>query len=499
MKSRQSHHAPSVAAAKAGFSTATAYRIEADPRLPSQKTKPRGRRRPDPLAGVWAGEIVPMLQAAPGIRPVAIFEEICRRHPEMSVGVRRTLERRIGRWRAFHGPDRDVMFRQEHPPGRMGLSDFTAMAALGITIAGVPFDHRLYHFRLAFSGFEHAHVVLGGESFVALAEGLQNALWALGGVPEQHRSDSLSAAFRNLDRRTQEDLTQRYEELCTHYGMTPSRNNRGLAHENGAIESPHGHLKKALADELLLRGSRDFEDLTAYRRFIDEVIGRRNARNRKRIEIERTALRPLPERRTTDYEEARVFVTSSGGFILRRVFYSVPSRLIGHRLNVRLYDDRLECFLGGTQLLTLRRGRPPQRSGKHGHVVDYHHVIHALRRKPMALINLVYRDQLFPHCAYARAFEALLARESEKQACRTMVGLLALAHDRACEAELAHAIAADLDAGDLPDLDRLRDRFRPDQAAIPEVAVAFVPLSIYDELAAVHQPAAVLALDGGLA
>ena len=131
-------------------------------------------------------------------------------------------------------------------------------------------------------------MVLGGESFVALAEGLQNALWALGGVPEQHRSDSLSAAFRNLDHRTQEDLTRRYEELCAHYGMTPSRNNRGLAHENGAIESPHGHLKKVVEDELLLRGSRDFENLAAYRRFIDEVIGRRNASNRKRIEIERS-------------------------------------------------------------------------------------------------------------------------------------------------------------------------------------------------------------------
>jgi hypothetical protein len=237
MKSRHTN-VPAIAAAKAGFSTATAYRIEADPRLPSQKQKPRGRRRPDPLAGVWDSEIVPMLQAAPGIRPVAIFEEICRRYPEIATGVRRTLERRIGRWRALYGPNRDVMFRQEHPPARMGLSDFTAMAALGITIAGEPFDHRLYHFRLAFSGFEHAHVVLGGESFVALAEGLQNALWALGGVPEQHRSDSLSAAFRNLDRRTQEDLTRRYEEMCTHYGMTPSRNNRGLAHENGAIESP---------------------------------------------------------------------------------------------------------------------------------------------------------------------------------------------------------------------------------------------------------------------
>jgi hypothetical protein len=194
-----------------------------------------------------------------------------------------------------------------------------------------------------------------------------------------------------------------------------------------------------------------------------------------------------------------VLVTSSGGFILRRVFYSVPSRLIGHRLTVHLYDDRLDCFLGSTQLLSLRRGRPPQGSGKHGHVVDYHHVIHALRRKPMALINLVYRDQLFPRHAYARAFEVLLARESGKQACRTMVGLLALAHDRACETELAHAIDADLDAGGLPDLDRLRDRFKPDQAAIPNVAVELVPLSAYDELAAVCAPKTEFALDGGVA
>ena len=387
MKSRQTH-APAIAAAKSGFSTATAYRIEADPRLPSQKTTPRGRRRPDPLAGVWDGEIVPMLEAAPGVRAVAIFEEICRRHPELAMRVRRTLERRVATWRAFNGPSRDVMFRQEHPPGRMGLSDFTDMGSLGVTIAGAPVSHRLYHFRLAFSGFAYAHVVLGGESFVALAAGLQNALWGLGGVPEQHRSDSLSAAFRNLDRDAQDDLTRRYEELCAHYGMTPTRNNPGVAHENGAIESAHGHLKKVLGDELLLRGARDFADLAAYRRFVDEVVGRRNARNRKRIEIERAALKPLPERRTTDYEEARVLVTSSGGFILRRVFYSVPSRLIGHRLNVHLYDDRLDCFLGSTQLLTLRRGRPPQRSSKHAHVVDYRHVIHALRKKPMALLNL---------------------------------------------------------------------------------------------------------------
>jgi hypothetical protein len=305
----------------------------------------------------------------------------------------------------------------------VGLSDFTDMGDHRVSIAGVPLDHRLYHFRLAFSGWEHAHVVLGGESFVALAEGLQNALWVLGRAPLQHRSDSLSAAFRNLDADTQQDQTRRYEALCAHYGMQPTRNNRGLAHENGSIGSPHGHLKRAIEDALLLRGSRDFDTLEAYRRFVDEVVGRRNARNRKRLDLERPALQALPAHRTTDYEETIVTVTSTSGFTLKKVFYSVPSRLIGHRLRVRLYDDRLECFLRATPLITLRRGRPHS-SGKHGHVVDYRHVIHALRHKPMALLNLVYREQIFPRRSYQRAFEALLAGDSEKQACRTIVGLL---------------------------------------------------------------------------
>ena len=486
------------AAAKGGISVATAYRIENDPRLPSQKTRPRGRR-PDPLAKFWESEIVPMLKAAPALRAVAIFEEISRRHADLAPGVRRTLERRVANWRALNGPNQEVIFRQEHPPGRMGLSDFSDMSDLDVTIARVLLVHRVYHFRLVFSGFEHAHVVLGGESFVALAEGLQNALWALGGVPEQHRTDSLSAAFHNIDRNTQEDLTQRYEELCAHYGMTPTRNNRGVAHENGSIESAHGHLKRVLGDELMLRGSRDFADLPAYRSFVDEVIGRRNARNRKSIEIERAALKPLPEQRTADYEEARVTVTSSGGFLLRHVFYTVPSRLIGHHLNVHLYDDRLECFLGATRIVTLQRGRTERDSNRIAHVVDYRHVIHSLRKKPMALLNLVYRDQLFPRPAYKRAFDALLANEGEKVACRTTVGLLALAHDRACEAALAEAIDAALDAGEMPDLKRLRERFTPDQATVPEVVVTLTDLSVYDELAPVCVPKSVTLTEGALA
>jgi hypothetical protein len=423
-----------------------------------------------------------MLKAAPGLRAVAIFEEVARRHPELGAGVRRTLERRIRSWRALFGPEQEVMFRQVHEPGRMGLSDFTDMADLAVTVAGLPLDHRLYHFRLVYSGFEHAHVVLGGESYVALAEGLQNALWAIGGAPREHRSDSLSAAFRNLGRDAGEDLTRRYDALCAHYGMVPTRNNTGVAHENGSVESAHGHLKKAVADALLLRGSRDFAELAAYRRFIDEVIGRHNAKRRPRIEAERATLQDLPARRTTDHEEAIVIVTSSSGFVLRKVFYSTPSRLIGHRLRVRLYDDRLEVFLGGTHQMTLPRGRA-QPCGKHGHVVDYRHVIHALRRKPMALMGLVYRDKLFPRQAYRQAFEAMAAALPPRIACRTMVDLLALAHDRSCEAAPAQQLARDLDDGRLPDMARLRGLFAPDSAALPAIVVAVPALSLYDELA----------------
>ncbi len=272
--------------------------------------------------------------------------------------------------------------------------------------------------------------------------------------------------------------------------MAASRNNRGVAHENGTIEAAHGHLKRVVEDALLMRGSRDFDTIADYRGFVDELIGRRNARNRKRIDAERAALRPLPPRRAEDGEETMVTVTSSGGFMLRRVFYTVPSRLIGHRLRVRLHDDRLEVFLGGTPLMTLPRGRG-YGDRRRAHVVDYRHVIHALRAKPfrrrrtsgsMALPGLVYRDQLFPRDAYRRLYDAAMEALPERAACKLVVGALAIAHERGCEADLAALIDASLDAGDFPDLATLQVRFQPDPEALPQVTVTMAPLSAYDVL-----------------
>jgi len=478
-------HTWQTAAAKAGFSTSTGARLDADPRLPSAKCQFRGRRRPDPLEPYFESEVVPLLQASPGLRPITILGELQRRHPgQFPDNVRRTLERRIQLWRALHGPEREVIFCQEHPPGQQALSDFTDAGELGVSIAGAPLEHRLYHFCLAFSHWEFAHVVLGGESFVALAEGLQNALWSLGGAPLEHRSDSLSAAFRNLDRDAAEDQTRRYEALCAHYAMTPTRNNRGVAHENGSIEGAHAHLKRALQQALLLRGSSDFVQLDEYRRFVDDVVGRANAGRRKLLEIERAKLQPLPPRRTDDFEEELVTVSRSSGFFLRHVFYSVPSRLIGHRLRVRLHDDRLECLLGSSLVATLPRGRRPAGAlhNHDGYMIDYHHVIHALRRKPMALLNLTYRNQLFPREAFRHTWEALLAVGPPRIACRTMVGLLALAHDRACEAELASELHAILEAGEVPDLAVLQRRFGPQDLTLPDITVPIPAAITYDAL-----------------
>lgn len=428
-----------------------------------------------------------MLEKQPYLRPFAVIEELELRHPDKDLSkARRTLERRIRAWRAEHGPDREVIFRQTHPPGRQGMSDFFQANDLNVTIAGQPFAHRMYHFTLVFSGWEYAEVVLGGESFTALASGLQNALWQVGGAPQEHRSDSLSAAFGNRKKDAGEDLRARYEALCADYGMEPTRNTRGIAHENGSIESRHGHLKARLGQALLLRGSSDFETVEDWRRFVAQVVARHNAKRREQVALERAKLQPLPDRRSCDYDEARVRVTSTSGFVFRKVFYTVPSRLIGFELNLRAYDDRLDLFLGTTRIDTLPRGRAADhKRGTHGHVVSYHHVIHSLRTKPGAFANLTYRDALFPRTEYRCTWEAMSAALPLRKASRTMVDLLWLAHEHACEAELAVELDRILKAGDLPDLDDLRARFaQKREADHPDVPIHIPTAAVYDGLLA---------------
>ncbi|TYB83703.1 IS21 family transposase [Oceaniovalibus sp. ACAM 378] len=470
------NHSQRTAAARAGFSERTARRFDVDPTPPSQRKIVHGRTVADPLEGYWDTDLLPLLEKDSALQAVTLLRHLQSEHPLAFPDdrIRRTLERRVRQWRALMGPERDIIFRQTPEPGYMAQSDFTHAEELRVTIAGQPFQHLLYHFVMVYSRWEHVGVVLGGESFTALAENLQQALWSLGGVPQNHRTDSLSAAFRNLTADQREDITKRYDAFVGHYGMDASRNNRGEAHENGAVESQNRHLKKAIEQALILRGSRDFATIEDYRRFIDTLVAA--------VQAERTHLKPLPQRRTTDFTEIVVPVTRTGGFLVKSIFYSAPSQLIGQRLRVHLYDDRIEAFLVGTLVVTHPRGRGRD-NGHRLHVINYHHVIHALRRKPQALWGSIYRDSLFPRTEYAEAWKVLQRDLPRRDACRRMVDLLFIAHEQACEAELAYLISADLDAGRVPEPGALVLLLAPKATVLPrDVAVAHPSLDSFDAL-----------------
>ena len=477
-------HSQRTAAARAGFSERTARRFDADSTLPSQRRPKRGRTVADPLDGVWETLLLPILEQDSSVQAITLLRHLQQQYPEnfQDDRIRRTLERRVQNWRALHGPEKDIIFRQVPEPGYMCQSDFTDADSLDITVAGNAFEHRLYHFVLVYSRWEHVGVVLGGESYTALAENLQNALWALGGVPHNCRTDSLSAAFRNLSKDAQEDITKRYEAFTQHYGMEASRNNRGEAHENGAVESHNRHLKVAIEQALILRGSRDFETVGEYRCFVDELVARRNKHRNNALETELKHLQPLPARRTADFTEIVVQVVRTGGFLVKQIFYSAPSRLIGQRLRVHIYDDRIEAYLGSSHVVSHPRARG-QKSGDRVYVINYHHVIHALKRKPGALANSIYRDNLFPRTEYVLVWKALQAALSRRDACRRMVDILFLAHEENAEAELARLMADDLRQGRLSDARDLKALLAPRDHSLPkDVAVTLPALSCFDAL-----------------
>ena len=490
MSSRKQGGTQAQASAKAGVCESSGRRIDSG-RISALEAKERHwRTRKDPFSAVWDSEIVPLLEKQPRLDATTLFEDLQDRHPEQfGNGKKRTFQRRVKTWKALHGADKEVMFRQVQEPGRQGLSDFTELKAIVVTVGGEVLEHRLYHFRLPYSGWSHVKIVLGGESFSALAEGLQEALWRLGGAPLEHRTDSLSAAYKNLSVEAREDLTERYENLCRHYGMTATRNNRGVSHENGAVESPHGHIKHRIAQALLLRDSIDFPALEDYRRWLDALVGRFNRRCAEALAIEREQLQALPVRRTTDYSEAVVAVTTSSTIELKRVLYSVPSRLIGENLRLHIFDDRLEAFVGATRAITLPRVYSVNH--ERARCIDYRHLIKALARKPQAFRYSQLRDDLLPNATYRAIWNYLDSHLEARAACKRIVGILALAARAECEQALGAYLLERIAAGDIPSLHALEQRFESARHGATRVDLdalhsAQHPLSVYDSLLPSH-------------
>jgi len=216
MKNRQSGHTQETASAKSGISIRSGRRIEKGEHE-SQSPARVYRTRKDPIESIWQSDLLPLLEGEPTLTGLTLWEYLEETYPEQyPYSLLRTIQRRVKHYKATQGPEKVVIFRQSVPPGHQGFSDFTHPNS-PITLLGKPFKHILYQYRLAFSGWRYVQTIQGGESYSALADGLQTALHKSGGSPTEHRTDHLSAAYVNNAQKKY--LTQSYDGLCQHYQM----------------------------------------------------------------------------------------------------------------------------------------------------------------------------------------------------------------------------------------------------------------------------------------
>lgn len=472
-----------IAAAKAGMDAKTARKYLRDRRLPSEmRQKHTWRTRPDPFADVWE-QIRQQLTLEPGLQAKTLFQHLQEAHPgRFSDGQVRTLRRRISYWRATEGPAREVFFAQEHRPGELCQSDFTHCRELGVTINGEAFPHLIYHFVLTYSNWETGSICYS-ETFESLSEGLQNALWQLGGVPSEHRTDRMSAAVNNLS--DAKEFTRAYEGLLRHYRINGQKIQAGRANENGDVEQRHYRFKEAADQALMMRGSRDFSAVAAYQLFLDKLFTRLNAGRRERYLDEVAQLGPLPEQRLDSARRERVRVSSGSLVSVGRNLYSVHSRLIGEMVEARVYPNTVEIWYGDRKVEALPRLR-----GRSKHRVDYRHIIDWLVRKPGAFENYRYRSDLFPTSWFRLAYDALREEQGPKRGAQEYLAILLLAARRG-EDRVERAVRFLLGSQhplNAEETARLTEDNAP--ASLTTVAIDPVSLTVFDDLLTMEDTAA---------
>ena len=465
------------AAAAAGMSVRTARTWQRGV-LPSERKKARHwRTRPDPFEEIWAEEVEPLLRRDPDgiLSATIILEKLQERYPDkFSPGQVRTLQRRFKDWRAVNGPDREVYFPQEHPPGREAQLDFTHGEELKVTIDGAPFSHLIFEFVLSFSGWRYVDLA-GGETLESLVKGLQGALWELGGSPQIVRSDNLSAATHELKESRGRTLTERYKAILDHYGIRSTRTNVNAGHENGVAEQAHYRLKSAIQQELVIRGSHDFFSEKAYLAFVREIISKRNRRIESKLSVEKRFLRPLPPAPVPEYTTYRPKVSKWSIIRVARKTYTVPSRLKGLQVEVRQYADHLEVYYNGRLVEEMERLH-----GVDAANINYRHIIHSLVRKPGAFARYRFREHLFPTRTFRLAYEALSHWRGER-ADVEYVRILHLAAT-SMESEVDRALSFLLESGEAFDYRKVRELTEPVTPSVPELSFGVPDLRVYDAL-----------------
>ena len=463
------------AALRAGMDRKTARKYLEVGKLPSELKEPRvWRTREDPFEAEWP-YIAEMLSDEPDLEAVALFDHLVDRSPgRYEEGQLRTLQRRLKRWRAEEGPPKELFFPQVHRPGEAMQTDFTWATELEVTIAGERFAHMLCHPVLPSSNWEWV-TVCHSESMTALRRGVQEALFELGRVPKFHQTDNSTAATHDL-RTGKRGFNREYLDLVEHFGMKARTTGVGEKEQNGDVEAANGAFKRRVRQRLKLRRSSDFASVREYEAWLQDVARKANRPRQKKLQEELSVMIPLGVGRLPEFSEVDVRVTQGSTIRVKASVYSVPSRLKGEMVRVRVYEDRLEVYYAQKRELTVERLR-----GKGAHRVNYRHVIRALVRKPGAFARYRYREDLFPTFTFRRAYDILTERSPERRADLEYLRVLQLAAET-MECEVETAISLLLEQGEVPTAAAIKDLVRPEAPAIPEVVVNAVDLGIYDSL-----------------
>lgn len=390
-------HNQLVAAAKAGMNIKTARKYIKGFSDMEHKVR-KYKTRKCPFANHF-NEIESMLVSAPELQATTILTYLMDKYPGLySQGQLRSLQNKLNQWRAGSGKDKPVIFCKKITPGKQSQSDWTNMNELDITIAGESYPHLLFHFMLPYSRWETI-TICKSESFDTLATGFEKAVWELGGVLLEHRTDNLSAATKKDG--NSRSFTERWVELLKHYKVKPSRNNPGASHENGSVEKSHDIFKNAVNQHLLLRGSRNFANIKDYESFLTQIKDRRNSSRKQRVAEEMPYLKKLPDKKYNAPSLLLVRVNPSSTVNIFGIAYSVPSRLISYTLKAHVYPDRIGLYYGSKCLQEMPRSFA-------GYSVDYRHIIDSLLRKPGAFLQYQYLEALFPQPAFRVTYDGLV-------------------------------------------------------------------------------------------
>lgn len=487
MEEMSKHGRIGLASMRAGMDRKTARKYVAAGQLPSEMVKERDwRTREDPFADDWP-EVEARLVESPGLEAKTLFELLVAKRPgRYEPGQLRTLQRRIKVWRAAEGPDKDVVLAQQHRAGEAAQTDFTWTTELAITIAGQLFIHMLCVFTLPFSNWRWATVCLS-ESIAALRKGVQRALFQLGRVPTYHQTDNSTAATHRIPdgksvraEHGKRPFNEEYAAMMRHFGMTPRTTEVGEKQQNGDAEASNRVLKRSLEQALLVRGSRDFDSVDAWQRFVDEVVRKTNRGQGRRVLEDLAAMRELVVERLPEFDEEDLLVSEWSTVRVKHCSYSVPSRLIGEWVKVRIFEDRIAVrYAGKTELECERlRGRNLRR-------IDYRHVIWSLVQKPGGFSRYVYREEMFPSVVFRRAYDAI---QTPHHGVKGDLEYLRILHHAATsmEADVEAALSLLLADGKAVTASAVKSMMAASVAAIeiPNLLPLSVDLTAYDALIA---------------